>query len=100
MLTKPRNIFSKILRYLGIIKRININNYSDYNVRIINNILVKKGRCEKIYISGKIYEITLIVFIDEHWHILYKDKDFDIRKDLNIFNGDIELAKNNHIVNI
>ena len=37
MLSKPKNIFERLLRKLGILKRININNHSCCDIRIIND---------------------------------------------------------------
>lgn len=98
MLSKPKNIFERLLRNLGILKRININNHSCCDIRVINDIIVKKGQSKKLYTGGTNYKITLVVLIDGNWHMLYKDRDFDIRNDLNVYDRDVELARRNRIV--
>ena len=100
MLSKPKNIFEKFLRKVGILKRININNHSNCDIRIINDIFVRKGKSEKIYTGGSKYKITLYIHIDTNWHLLYKDREFDINHDLNIYDRDVELAKRGRIVNL
>ena len=98
MLSKPKNIIERILRKVGLLKRIKINNYSNCDVRIINDILVKKGESEKIYMTGTKYIITLCVFIDNNWNLLYKNRQFDTKFDLNIYDRDVDLARRNKVV--
>jgi len=98
ILTLPNSFFERVLRYVGIMKRINIINHSRCDIRVVNDILVKRGETELVYFSGQDYKITVYMFVDHKWRVLHDNRIFDTRYDLNIYNIDINLAKRNKSV--
>jgi len=100
MLTLPNSLFERILRYLGIFKRCNIINHSNCNIKIINDILVKHGEKEVIYFSGRKFTISVYIHINNNWHVLYENREFDSKYDINIYDSEIDIAKRNRIVEV
>lgn len=90
----PKNIFDKFFRWIGIVKSIDVINESKCNLyNVESKIYIKPGESKRVPISYN--RISLNMFMDHKWYVLYKKYHVDINYDIIIDNRHMNFVDRN-----